>query len=701
MDYRGIPIDIGNPEFNRYKREYVQSFIENASIGQTIEEWTYSEGQRLFPVSEIYRPTLLSVALCGSEYNRFSVNSNTPDWYTELHNSVKESLIDIGLASESDKISLTDVTGNCISNMSYHELQQLGAVYPTVNGKRSIDTQTSNGYIGCAVDTPATHAVNKEQMLQTHMVEIVEAAAELCLEKLVKAKTMNDLENYISNEDHSENLLPVIKSVILESPGHLGSFAKIIEHHSEPAVLKAVQSGELTHDAIATDISRLVLDELALAMVAHNEDVDAFYQAKQLSPLEFQDSGKRTIYGKSTLATTNTIDSIFSKYPTAVKLHSAIVEKAFGDNAFLGCHMCRCLKEGGRHKKGARRRRKHRHDKQVVQCETDGAGNMMCRRHVIHDHSPFYGKDRKKWLKHHRRLHQMRNLPPAPRVEVIPETEGEKGAIVLAKEPVALAGPLMRGDNGFPKHVPPSSRKDEGLFYKKDEKKKKRDEKKKKIPEVAAEMPSMEAYQRVKVKNDDSEMPDLFNTYTQKVESAVKISGINRNISKTEIDKIYPGTMKIESEISSSPPPPAVERYQARKPEEKQQQRQKELSLPHYSSNIASSLMMDYLDAPVAASSQRQQKSPQKIATQINEEAPSLESIVIKKSSSPANRKPVAISSAMGVPKADVIQLRKTPTPDRNYPVVTNLKKPAAAVVRKTSYSSSSMMSELPDLSDF
>jgi hypothetical protein len=148
-------------DFAQYQPAYVEAYIDNRlSSGQSIEDWTDEEGKFQFAESDIYAPVTVTVAISGSEYNGFSVDPTKTDWQARFQTAVKQALVESGLAKVGDVVALEDVRADSLAERSMTEFLQTPIIYPTVNGKRTIDMPQT--MLGCAVPTPATHSINRD-----------------------------------------------------------------------------------------------------------------------------------------------------------------------------------------------------------------------------------------------------------------------------------------------------------------------------------------------------------------------------------------------------------------------------------------------------------------------------------------------------------------------------------------------------------
>lgn len=434
-------------EFSRYQQAYVEAYLDNRiHSSQSIEEWTQEEGKLHFPASDIYAPVEVAVAISGSELNGFSIDLTRPDWHNQFQAAVKQSLLDAGLARAGDAFGLTDVRGNSIADKTQHEIQQTGVIYATVNGKRTIDMPASSAVIGCAVETPATHAINKEELLHNYVEDTLHTASAIIIDSLCKAGSVVDVENQISVEGHKANLLPVLTNVIMKSgtakQGTL-AFAKVVETYADPAVLMAIQDGRLSYEDIATDMANNVLDNVAAAMQVHNEELDAFYQHQAIasstaisSSIAASSPQGRSIFGGT--ASAKRIQAIATEYPTARRLHGSIVQGALLGNAALGDRVKIVVKRGPVYfytassrrvhkKKGSRHLHHHQHH------HTGQVSNYYDKHGKFHPHhkggkkshyhqypttddyhkSYFHG-DRERYMHSLHCAHKRAGLPPHP-----------------------------------------------------------------------------------------------------------------------------------------------------------------------------------------------------------------------------------------------------------------------------------------------
>lgn len=162
--------------YERYQPNYVETYLNEKTPGQSIEEWTALEGNKLFVGNQIYKPLTIAVSIQGPSNNNFGVDATRVDWHPQFVTAVKSTLVQGQIARASDTVTLTDVRGNNISDFTVHQLQQVGTIYPVVNGKRvSAAVRQQREF----VDTPPTHAINKEQLLSQWSADVCTKSIEV------------------------------------------------------------------------------------------------------------------------------------------------------------------------------------------------------------------------------------------------------------------------------------------------------------------------------------------------------------------------------------------------------------------------------------------------------------------------------------------------------------------------------------------
>jgi len=316
---------------------------------QTIEEWIALEGSLLFDNSEIYKPVSVAVALCGSEYNAFHVDTAQPDWHAKLETAVRTALErghDVPLASAKDKVSLETIRGESIAGATRKTLEQHGVLYATVNGRRTVDmTPSKQAGLGAAVRTPVTHSPEKQVMLADYTKDLFDRAGELIIGELINCNDSIALEEKVASEDE-DGIKMKVANLIESSAGLLGrelpSFEAVVRAYGEPLALQALARNDMKLRNIAEQMAGRMVNEVATQMQSQHEEIDAFYRAQQLLQAQKRVGGSvanrsRTIFAPdSAMAkTANSIDSILSVYPTHKSLQRAIVINAFGQNKGL------------------------------------------------------------------------------------------------------------------------------------------------------------------------------------------------------------------------------------------------------------------------------------------------------------------------------------------------------------------------------
>ena len=409
-------------DFARYQPAFVESYLDNRSCqSQTIEEWTALEGEIHFPVSDIYAPVRIAVAISGSERNGYAIDLTKDEWYAKFLHAVSESLIEANIAKPTDTIKLEDVRRDSIEGRSIADIEQIGVIYTTVNGVRTVDMPTSKiAGLGCAIKTPATHSISKERRLEEYISDVCGRVEGLCMSTLGKAKSMVDIERIVSKEDDPTNLKHGITEMILKDGGVSGlpTFSKLIETYSDPDVLNAIRNGVMSEAEIASEMSRIFLDEVARSMQSMGSTVESFYEAKVRSDIRAAPSS-RTIFGSGVNAAAQRIEAVMQVYPTATKLHRDVLNNAFYQNDTLGCNLIMAIKKSGR--RGLGRRNGIRHTNSSISGGPKAAnaqkhGQLENRKHAVRGdtYSKLLGMDIDRLKVAFHRSNALRGLPPHP-----------------------------------------------------------------------------------------------------------------------------------------------------------------------------------------------------------------------------------------------------------------------------------------------
>lgn len=236
-----------------------------------------------------------------------------------------------------------------------------------------------------------------------------------------KAESIADIEQMVSKETEAINLKHDIHEMIMKDGGKSGlaSFGKLVAVHSDPEVLTAIRNGTITEADIATEMSRIVLDEVALAIQAHWPAVDGFYQAKKMESINAKPS-TRTVIGTGGSATTKRIESVMQEFPNAVKLHRKIMDKAFYQNDMLGCKLVIAIKKSGC--KGLKRRnnrhagRSNSNNASKNNNKSYHGGHLERRRHKVRGdtYRRLLSSDDKALLDAFHRSNELRGIPRHP-----------------------------------------------------------------------------------------------------------------------------------------------------------------------------------------------------------------------------------------------------------------------------------------------
>jgi hypothetical protein len=268
-------------EYRLYQPLYVEAYLNNREcIRQSIEEWTDLEGSQHYAASEIFRRVEVPVAITGTEANAFEVDVTRPDWRLDLQTAVASAVVSAGLAKVTDKVELHDMRRQTLGDkVDRVDLQQLGMVYATVNGQRTIDLPKSKqAGLGCAARTPLTHSPIKDDMLQSYVNDLVVRAKELIIASLTPSTDMYDLNARVTGSGSglkadvtpSVNIKSQVADLITRDAGlcttDLGTFDALLKTYADPLVLKAIARGKPTLREVAEKMAGHIVSEVIVVV---------------------------------------------------------------------------------------------------------------------------------------------------------------------------------------------------------------------------------------------------------------------------------------------------------------------------------------------------------------------------------------------------------------------------------------------------
>lgn len=411
----------------RYQPLYVETFMENRTIGQTIEEWTVQEGRHLFASSDIYRPMKVAVAIQGPSNNCFALDMTKVDWHSQFASAVKNTLIAADLAQAGDTLTLTTVRGDGIADLTMHELQQVGVVYPLINGKPA-NAHPSQLIAAPHIETPATHAVNRDELLAQWSADVCQKGISVIAAQAARAQSAEELDTILFGEETRQ----AVQAMVEEHGGHLPTFQKVVEVHGDPSLLSALDKKLTDHAAISSDITDKILGTVEGAYQAHVEDITAYFKTQDMkrsssssSPLTA--SGKRTMFGGassvaaigSAMQMANSIESV---YPTAMKLHRTVLGKALSDNPQLEQTIGMCVRIGAKVRKRSSSKKnkdKKNKDKKNKEEEKKAAATAKEVDSCMSIGESIFAGEPERLVKSMERRHQLARIPPSPGAELL------------------------------------------------------------------------------------------------------------------------------------------------------------------------------------------------------------------------------------------------------------------------------------------
>ena len=343
-------------EYRVYTPLYVEAYMINRECAeQTIEDWTDAEGLLLFAAGEIYREVEVPVAITGTEANAFSVDMTRPEWRKQFQEAVTAAVMSAGLAKTGDKVELRNMRHEPLGDqVDRLDLEQVGMIYATVNGQRTMDTvKSKQAGLGCAVRTPLTHSPIKEDVLHSCVKDMVGRAKELIISALIPSVDMTDLnvratgggnKSAASGPDKVVDIKRQVADMIYRDAGlctaELGTFKGLIDTYADPLVLTAIRLGKLTHRDVADKMAAHIAAEVVAQIRADNKDVEGFYQAQQLTKTGVQNHIGSIFSSDSTMGQTAArLGKIRASFPTPAKLYRTVVSNALDANEGL----CNCI----------------------------------------------------------------------------------------------------------------------------------------------------------------------------------------------------------------------------------------------------------------------------------------------------------------------------------------------------------------------
>ena len=325
--------------------------INRECAEQTIEDWTDAEGLLLFAAGEIYREVEVPVAITGTEANAFSVDMTRPEWRKQFQEAVASAVMSAGLAKAGDKVELRNMRHEPLGDqVDRLDLEQVGMIYATVNGQRTMDTvKSKQAGLGCAVRTPLTHSPIKEDMLHSYVKDLRNRAKELVISALIPSVDMTDLNVRATGGGNKgpgkvADIKTQVADMIQRDAGlctaELGTFKGLIDTYADPLVLTAIRLGKLTHRDVAEKMAAHIAAEVVSQIRADNKDVEGFYQAQQLTKTGVQNHIGSIFSSDSTMGQTAArLSKIRASFPTPAKLYRTVVSNALDDNEAL----CNCI----------------------------------------------------------------------------------------------------------------------------------------------------------------------------------------------------------------------------------------------------------------------------------------------------------------------------------------------------------------------
>lgn len=287
-------------ELSRYTPRYVEAYLENATPGQTIEEWTDAEGSLHFTDAEIYAPMEVPVAIAGNALNAFMVDLCYSDWYDRLEQAVKQSLIEAKLAQPDSSVSLRDVCGQAIAHDHPADLAETGVLYATVDKKRSVDLVKTPA-LGCMAATPASHCINKHARLMDFVGDLLEEAEDTLVKRLASVDSIVDVEALLADEADKRHLKPVLEDLVA-ARAPFKSVESMVEAFSSATVSQSLANGALVASDFCSDVANHMLDAVADGIRSKRADVEDMYRSRQLQQRtqKAAKNAKRRLFGSKT-----------------------------------------------------------------------------------------------------------------------------------------------------------------------------------------------------------------------------------------------------------------------------------------------------------------------------------------------------------------------------------------------------------------
>jgi hypothetical protein len=227
------------------------------------------------------------------------------------------------------------------------ELEQTGLLYVTVNGVRTVDmVKSKQAGLGCAVRTPLNFSPIKEDMLHSYVADLVVRSKELVISVLTPSTSMYDLNDRVTgsgNKSATEKVADIktqVADLICRDAGlvsaDLGSFSTLLETYSDPLALEAIKRGKLSERGVAEKMASHIVTEVVDQLRADNKEVEAFYQAQQLTKGGVKDHIGSIFSTDSTVGQTAArLNKILAAYPTSAKLYRTVVSNALDANEAL------------------------------------------------------------------------------------------------------------------------------------------------------------------------------------------------------------------------------------------------------------------------------------------------------------------------------------------------------------------------------
>lgn len=451
LQYVSCDCDQEESEFARYKPDYVESYMEHRlDADQTIAEWTEAEGKYIFTGDEIYDPVQIPVAIQGRDKNTFCVDVSRKDWFKSLHSAIANTLIGAGIAKQGDAIALTDIRGNSLEGCTEKQLEQASAIYPTVNGVRTIDMPgPAQSARGCPIATPITHTLDRQERLRELVQDVCQEAKLLVIKNLSEASSTRDIDARLTDDN---GLKASIAALVLERAG-LPTLKDTIATFADADVVSALDDGRVDAKSVAAEIADIILDRVAATVASNIRHVNGFYDAQEYkasinarignsvfgsSPLSPSSSSQssRTVFKNDEAKKTQQafLEEIMRNYPTALKLQKNIAAQAFDDSAELLGHdivisikkghkeyRCSCMRKTARAGRGAHI---HKHADSHEHCLADERLERRHKTRIMDPENRKFVKNLARMLRVMRRSNSLRGYPqvPAPHVKAEKKT---------------------------------------------------------------------------------------------------------------------------------------------------------------------------------------------------------------------------------------------------------------------------------------